>query len=609
VQQQKVLNAYSFAQFLKDYGMHVFAASPRQDQSLEEVKDLMLEQLDKIKNGEFDDWMLEALVNDMRLSEIRSNESNFSRVYNYVDEFVKDVSIDERLRFMDSMEEITKEEIVNFANANYNDNYVVVYKRHGVSDNITRVEKPALTPIPINKEYQSEFYKEFASQQSEDVEPVFVNFEEQIEKSELMPGVDMFYIKNKNNEIFTLNYIIDMGKNHNQLFPLAVNYLPYLGTDKYTAAELQRELFRLGLSFGVSTGDDRSYVYITGLSKSYVEAIGLLENVLKYAQPDQQAYSDYVDGLLKKQSNSKKNQNAILWGGLLNYGIYGQNSSFRNVIPDEELKAIDPATLTDMIAAMTNFEHKIFYYGPASFDQARKEIESLHTLPDMVTPLPEETNYVQLDNTENKVYIVDYDMVQANVVLVSKSSPFDKNLIAPSQLFGEYFGGGLSSIVFQEIRESRALAYSAFSTFSIPRDPRRNNVVYGYVGTQADKLEMATTAMLDLMNQMPVAEKQFELAKESIIKKINTERIIKDGVFWTYLSNMDKGIDYDIRRDVYEYANNVTIDSFRQDFFDKFISGRHYNFMILGNKNSLDMAALSRIAKPEVLTLEEVFNY
>jgi predicted Zn-dependent peptidase len=216
---------------------------------------------------------------------------------------------------------------------------------------------------------------------------------------------------------------------------------------------------------------------------------------------------------------------------------------------------------------------------------------------------------VQLDNTENKVYIVDYDMVQANVVLVSKSSPFDKNLIAPSQLFGEYFGGGLSSIVFQEIRESRALAYSAFSTFSIPRDPRRNNVVYGYVGTQADKLEMATTAMLDLMNQMPVAEKQFELAKESIIKKINTERIIKDGVFWTYLSNMDKGIDYDIRRDVYEYANNVTIDSFRQDFFDKFISGRHYNFMILGNKNSLDMAALSRIAKPEVLTLEEVFNY
>jgi hypothetical protein len=115
--------------------------------------------------------------------------------------------------------------------------------------------------------------------------------------------------------------------------------------------------------------------------------------------------------------------------------------------------------------------------------------------------------------------------------------------------------------------------------------------------------------MLDLMNQMPVAEKQFELAKESIIKKINTERIIKDGVFWTYLSNMDKGIHYDIRRDVYDYANNVTIDSFRLEFFDKFISGNHYNFMILGNKNSLDMAALSRIAKPEVLTLEEVFNY
>ncbi len=608
-QQQKVLTAGSYAYGMKDYGMHVFYGSPREGQSLEEVKDLLLEQLDKVKKGEFDDWMLEAIVNDMRLSEIYRNESNFARVYTYVDAFIKGVSVEKRLGYIDELGKITKDELVKFANENYGDNYVVVYKRFGESQNIAKVEKPELTAININREDQSKFYKDFASMSTQDIEPVFLDYQSQIQQKELVPGVDMFYIKNESNETFNLNYIIDLGKNHNLQFPLAVNLLPYLGTDKYTPAELQQEFFRLGLSFGVNAGDKRSYVYISGLSKSYKEAIKLLEHVIANAKPDEKAYADYVDGILKKRQDNKKDKNSILWGGLLNYGIYGENSAFRNIIPEDELKQIDPKTLTDLIAQMTSYEHKIFYYGPASFEFAQNELEKLHTLPAELAQLPEETKYLQVDNPENKVYVVNYDMVQANIVMVSKSVPFDKTLIPPSQVFGEYFGGGLSSIIFQEIRESRALAYSAFSSFSIPGDPDMNNIVYGFVGTQADKLQTATTAMLDLMNDMPEAEKQFDLAKESIVKKINTERIIKSSIFWNYLGNMERGIDYDIRKDVYNYAQNVSLDQFRDDFFNQYIKGLNYNFVILGNKDALDMKSLSKIGKTKVMTLEEIFNY
>jgi zinc protease len=608
-QQQKVLRAGSYANAFKDYGMHVFYGYPRQDQTLEEVKDLLMEQLEKVKKGEFDEWMLEAIVNNMRLREIYRNESNFARVYTYVDAFIKGVSVEERLGFIDELEKITKEEIVEFANEKYTDNYVVVYKRFGESENIAKVEKPELTAIPINREDQSEFYKEFSSVKPEDIKPVFLNYEEQIQQKELVPGVDLFYIKNESNETFNLNYIIDIGKLHNIRFPLAVNYLPYLGTDKYSPAELQQEFFRLGLSFGVYTGENRSYVYVSGLSKSYEEAIKLLEHVIANAKPDQQAYDDYVDGVLKKREDAKKDKNSILWNGLLNYGIYGENSSFRNILKEEELRNIDPKTLTDMIAEMTSFEHKIFYYGPASFNFAGQKIEKHHTIPNELTNLPEKIKYKQLDNPENRVYVVDYDMVQANIVMVSKSDPFDKSLIPPSQVFGEYFGGGLSSIIFQEIRESRALAYSAFSAFSVPADPEMNNVVYGFVGTQADKLEIATTALLELMNDMPEAEQQFELAKESIIKKINTERIIKGSIFWNYLNNQDKGIDYDIRKDVYKYAQSITLKDFKQEFFNEYISGLNYNFVILGNKDALDMNSLAKIGETRILTLEEIFNY
>jgi predicted Zn-dependent peptidase len=608
-QQQKVLRAGSYANFMKDYGMHVFYGSPREGQTLEEVKDLLLAELEKVKNGEFEEWMLEAIINDMRLSEIYRNENNFSRAFTFVDAFIKEVSLEQRLKYIDEMEMITKAELVEFANKHYADNYVVVYKRFGESTNIAKVDKPELTAVPINREYQSAFYKEMVSMESESIDPVFLNYDEQIDQKELKPGVDMYYIQNKNNEIFNLYYIIDIGKDHNIKFPLAVDYLPYLGTDKYTPAELQQEFFRLGLSFGVNTGGDRSYVYISGLSKSYEKAIELLEHVVANAKADEKSYADYVDGILKQRDDSKKNKNSILYGGMMNYGIYGENSSFRNILTEEELRSIDPASLTDMIASMTTYEHKIFYYGPDEFDRAAKVVSEKHSIPETLAELPPEKEYIQIDNTSNEVYIVDYDITQANILMVSKSVPFSKELIPPSRVFGEYFGGGLSSIIFQEIRESRALAYSAFSAYSIAGKPDKNNVVYGFVGTQADKLEIATTAMLDLMNNMPEAEKQFNLAKESIIKKINTERITKSSIFWNYLGSKEQGIDYDIRKDVYDYAQNVSMEAFRDDFFNRYISGLNYNFMILGKKDDLDMKSLAKIGKVHELSLEEIFNY
>ena len=108
-------------------------------------------------------------------------------------------------------------------------------------------------------------------------------------------------------------------------------------------------------------------------------------------------------------------------------------------------------------------------------------------------------------------------MVQANILMVSKDQKMDIGLLPEATLFSEYFGGGLSSIVFQEIREARALAYSAQASFTVPYRTDESHFVYGYVGTQADKLKIATDAMLDLMNDMPKAEKQFNLARESIM--------------------------------------------------------------------------------------------
>ncbi len=607
-QKQKVLRAGAYAYFMRDYGIHAFYGQPRQDQTLDEVKDLMLAELENIKNGDFDDWMIEAVINDMRLSEIRSQESNFSRAFILVDAFIKNASYKEDLELLDELEKITKEDIMNFAKENYGDNYVVAYKRTGENEGLVKMEKPPITPLDINRDEQSEYYEKFSNINTESLSPVFIDFKNEISTDELSSGIEVSYIENESNELFNLQYIIDMGKSHDLLIPLAFNYLPYLGTDKYSPEELQKEFFRYGLSMDVYASDDRCYVYISGLKKSFEKGVELLEHVLANAQPDNKAYEDYVDGILKKRTDAKLNKNTILWSGLYNYGIYGAQNPFTNIISDNELKIIDPAKLTDLLKSINSYEHRIFYYGAEDMGSIISVLNEYHAVPDELKPYPEPLKFVEQETEESVVYFVDYDMSQVNILLLSKGPAFNKELMPPARLFGEYFGSGLSSIVFQEIREARGLAYSAFSAFASPSKLDRSHFVYGFVGTQADKLKEATDALLGLMNEMPQAQKQFDLARESILKKIETERIIKTRKFWTYQNNLDKGIDYDIRKDIYEYVQDVDMESFSQ-FFDEYIKDNNYSILILGNKNQVDMNVMAELGTLKELTLEEIFNY
>jgi len=607
-QQQKVLRGRSSSEFLRDYGMHSFSAQPRKGQTLDEVKDLLLGEIEKVKNGEFDDWMIEAVVNDMRISEIRRQESNFSRAFQMVDVFISNKPYKDKLAFTDELEKISKQDIMAFAKEKYSNNYVIVYKLTGENKDLVKVEKPPITPIEINRNDQSDFYHEFISEKVASIKPVFLDFRNEIQTRVLVSGVEINYIENKTNELFNLQYILDMGADNNLKLQLAMEYLPYLGTGKYSPEDLQKEFFKFGLSMNVNTGNDRCYINISGLQKSFEKGVELLEHVMLNVIPDEKAYKELVKGILKKRQDAKLNKNTILWNGLVNYGKYGYFNPFTNIIKEEELINIDPAELTQLITGLTSYQHRLFYYGKEKLDAVIPVIDNFHKVPADLKPYPLAMVYPELATDKSKVFLVNYDMSQVNIVLLAKGPAFSAALIPPSRLFGEYFGRGLSSIVFQEIREAKGLAYSAYSEFSAPAKKDHSFYITGFVGTQSDKLKNATDAMLGLMNDMPKAQKQFDLARESMAKQIESERIIKTNIFWTYQRNLDLGIDYDIRKDVYEYVHNADLEGFSK-FFDENIKGSKYSVLIMGNKAQLDADVLKQLGTVQELTLEEIFGY
>jgi len=166
----------------------------------------------------------------------------------------------------------------------------------------------------------------------------------------------------------------------------------------------------------------------------------------------------------------------------------------------------------------------------------------------------------------------------------------------------------MSGIVFQEIRESKALAYGTFSSFSTPQRKDRSHYNISYIGTQADKLPEAIQSIVELLNNMPESELTFETARNNLIQKINTERITKSGILSSCIVAEKLGLDYDIRRDVYEIALNITLADIKK-FQEENVKNSNYTVLILGDKTKLDESTLAKYGKIKFVTLEEIFGY
>ena len=199
-------------------------------------------------------------------------------------------------------------------------------------------------------------------------------------------------------------------------------------------------------------------------------------------------------------------------------------------------------------------------------------------------------------------------MKQAEIIMLSKSEKYDKAIIPVVRLFNEYFGGSMNSIVFQEIRESKGLAYSAYAGYRPPLQPYQNFYLFSYIGTQNDKLPEAMKAMVGLFNQMPESEKALNSSREAIINKIRTERITKSQVLFSYLNAGKFGLTYDIRKDVFEKVPKMTFADLKA-FQLKFIKDKNFTIMVLGKNSALDMKTLSSYGQVTTLELKDVFGY
>lgn len=606
-QSQKVLNASSSPTIMKDYSVHQFRGQPRQGQTLEEVQSLILGEIENLKTGNFPDWLLQATVTDLKLQRTKEYESNAARASAFVTAFVTFQEWKDYISQIDRLSKITKKDIMDFAKKHYRNNYVVIYKRTGVDTTVQKVTKPPITPVQVNREAVSPFVKAILEKPVTPIEPVFLDFKRDLEDTLLRNGIQVLYKRNEENSLFEMSYILDMGTAAERKLAVALPYLEYLGTSQLTPNQIKEEFYKLGCSFSVSTSEDEVYVRLSGLQENFAKALALFESLLADAQPNPTALANLVQDILKSRANQKLNKGVILNRAMVSYAKYGKVSPFTYVLSESELKALSPEALVALIQSLMSYEHRILFYGPMSKAELVATLNRLHRAPDVRKPVLEAKQFPELPINENQVYYVDYDMKQVEILFLAKDAPYNPELVITSRFFNEYYGAGMSSVVFQELRESRALAYSTFAYFQTPNRKDRSHYVICYIGAQADKLQEAIDGMLELNNKMPEAEPLFQSACASVVSQLRTERITKANVLYQYEAARKMGLDYDLRRDIYEKSKTLTLNDIKA-FHAQHYQNRKYAFLVIGKEELLDMKVLERLGKVKKLSLAELFG-
>ncbi len=607
-QMQKALSVYAYYESQPDYSVFEASGRPKQGQTLEEVRDIILEEVAKLCSGEFTEEDVTACKNNARLNQMSELTSNSNRAIYLAICFAYNMDWKDVVANYEALQKVTKEDVVNFANKYLcQNNYAVVYKKVGEDPNIQKIAAPAITPIFMNRDTSSEFFRSVAANVPKPIEPVFLDFSKDLSISNVAANVDMIYKENTQNDIFTVQFVYNCGANDNPVLAFAGDYLRYLGTDTMTAQDFARKMYSLACDYDFICGDNTFTISVTGLKENMSEAVALVENLIANAQPDENVLMNVKMDCLQSRANSKMNQMAN-FRMLLNYMVVGPEKIAKITIPNDQVLALTSDQILSAIRDVFAKQHEVWYYGPEKESDVKACLASCHTISENPEPLEKSfDDYLTVD--ESKVFLAQYDSRQ---LYYYQNSVDDRKFDIASDpvrtLYNEYFGGNMNAVVFQEMREARGLAYSAQAYMNNPHYADGKYSYGAFIATQNDKLQQAVEAFDEIINNMPVSEQAFGIAKEAIISRLRTERTIGMGVIRSYVNCRDMGLSEPLDRAVFEKVQDMTMDDVIA-YQKEWVKDRKYFYGILGDKNDINLEFLQTLGPVQTLTQEEIFGY
>ncbi|SDB88850.1 M16 family metallopeptidase [Williamwhitmania taraxaci] len=593
----KVMMAMAQNMSVSDVGIQQFIIVPKLvGQSLETAEGLVLAEVNKLKSGDFDEALIESAKTNHVKNFDQSLEEVDSRGNYIVNAFVTGKTWEEYLQENEDFGKLTKEDVMRVANKYFGDNYLALFSKMGFPKKEKLAKPPYDAVVPKNTEAKSDFAQMLDSKPETIATPRFIEFGKDVQLADLSSNNHFYYTENPINKVFNLTLKYGVGSYKYPVLNQAAQYMDLIGTETKDFQTYKNELQKLGASVSFSTTNGYLSVDIDGFDDKLPQTLALVNELLTKPKADPKQMEKFIEEA-KMNFKMESKDPSTLAEALREYGMYGDNSSYLKRLSLKEIKKLTGDSLISAFKVAQRYEAEIHYSGTVPFEQIQETIKKNIAL--AVNPIKSESpvSLVLKPYAENTILLLnDKKAIQSKVYIIRDGKVNNDQERIMAAAFNNYFGGDMSSLVFQEIREFRSLAYTAYANYRNPFYKGEKSYLTGFVSTQSDKTIDAMNAMFTLLDTMPSRVERLPEIKASLVQSINTGNpSFRDKS--TNVENWRKqGYSDDPRKVSLEVFKNLQFSDI-ENFYINNVKGRPSLITINGDGKRIDMKKLQRFGK------------
>lgn len=594
--EHKLMGALAINESMNEAGILAVAIMPKLlIQSYSSAEKMVWDEINRVKNGDFSDEMFNSLKLEQKRQYASSLENIDSRATIMMNLFSQGKSWNDYLNEVARIESITKEDVVRVAQKYFSNNYLCVTKSTGKypKDNLP---KPAFSPVvPRNADASSSYAKQLEKIPEQQVAPRIIDFEKDVKTSKLTPLVTLYTTPNPLNDIFTLNISYGIGALEQPELMQLTNYLQLLGTESLSFEQFRSRLQSIGSTLAFDVTPDAFVMKVTGFDNHIDETMELVGDFIRHAKADDKKLRQIVDDAKVSEKAFFKSGDNVA-SALLEQVKYGDQSRYLRKLSLSQIKKLKGKDLLAVYGKVRSVQCDLHYCGTLPVEKVIGTIRQ-HLPLERTTIASNSPYYRELKQYDRPtVFFIDMpDMAQSIVYGYVKGDPVDdKASRHASRLFSVYFGGDMSSLMFQEIREFRSFAYRTSGRYQLPNHAHKGTAgsFTAMLSTQSDKTLDALGVLDSLIREMPLKPERVEAVKQTLVNRINNDyppfRNLSEKVASARMEGFDRDPAEEFLRDI------ATMDM--QDisrFYREQISGRPVVYVIAGNRKHIDMKKLA----------------
>ena len=567
-----------------------YDANQQMFESDKATEKIVMKEIDKIKAGEISDEMIASLKRMYAQSYKVANESSASKMNWLLSAFMYDMPLEQVLNANDYIQALTKEEIVRVAKKYFSQDHMTISFDEATKTNKAKtLPKPNIKPLEPVKDAKTAYAEAFKKLPKGQLKQTFNNFND-VQVSSLGENITLHYTPNTKNDVFSLTLRYGVGEHEMPLLPYAaalMNNAGIMGNPATEGKDFAQQMAELGGDVSYGCNDSYFYISISGEDGNMNKIMNLVNRqlLMPYLEKKQ---LDAIKGSEFFTRLSRQKRTAVQKSALMQYALYGDKSAYLDEVPFADIWGMGLPQVQSLLSSARTYALNVFYCGTLTPEQLVAELPLTEGM------RPSNSPFIQDKKTYEKptvFFLPNSDVQQADLYFYINGQPYDIASDVYSDAFNQYFSGGFSGIVLNEIRTKRSMAYTAYGVNQTPSLAGKNTNFIGYVGTQSDKVVDAINVYMDLLTTMPADTTRMEAIRAALKQAAQTAKPSMRGKASTFEAWKRLGYNDDPAKVNAEKIDNLTYEQI-ETFYKENIQGKPITIILMGDPKKIDLKAI-----------------